>query len=26
MVELSIANDLPGQNFRFERHGYFVKT
>jgi len=24
MVEPSLANALPGQNFQFERHGYFV--
>ena len=24
MVEPSIANALPGQNFQFERHGYFL--
>jgi glutaminyl-tRNA synthetase len=23
-VEPSLANALPGQNFQFERHGYFV--
>ena len=24
IVEPSLANALPGQNFQFERHGYFV--
>ena len=24
IVEPSLANALPGENFQFERHGYFV--